>query len=129
MSRIASPSTARSLPWLEARRSGVAQLLQSLKLAERQELGVGDMNVVGATDDLERASSVQGRDAANLLAEVLSGNQLQIDRAMQQITDGRYGFCEDCERAIPDERLGAWPEATRCIECQRRHELSAASRL
>ena len=39
MSRIASRSTEHSLPWLEARRTGVAQLLQSLKLSERQELG------------------------------------------------------------------------------------------
>ncbi len=83
--------------------------------------------MVGAIDDLERASSVQGRDAANLLAEVLSGNQLQIEHAMQRMTDGRYGLCEDCDCPIPGERLAARPEATRCVECQRRHELSAAS--
>lgn len=127
MSRIASPSTERPLPWLEARRSGVAHLLQSLKSAERQELGVGDLNVVGALDDLERANSVQDRDAANLLAGVLSGNQLQIEHAMQRMTEGRYGLCEDCHFPIPGERLAARPEATRCVECQRRHEVTAGS--
>lgn len=127
MSRIASPSTEHSLPWLEARRTGVAQLLQSLKLSERQELGVEDLNMVGALDDLDRARSVQGRDAANLLADVLSGNQLQIEHALQRITEGRYGFCEDCRAPIPAERLAARPEATRCVVCQRRHEQGAGS--
>lgn len=125
MSRTASPSTARSMPRLEARWIGVAHLVQSLRLTESQELGVGDLSVVGALDDLERASSVQGRDAANLLVEVLSGNQFQIERAMQRMTEGRYGLCEDCHCPIPVERLTARPEATRCIECQRRHEMSA----
>jgi len=127
MSRLASPEAERPLPWLEARRSGVADLLLSLRLAERQELGVEDVNLVGAVDDMDRASSVQGRDAANLLVEVLSGNQLQIERALQRMTDGGYGLCEDCHGPIPRERLTARPEATRCVECQRRHELEAGS--
>jgi RNA polymerase-binding transcription factor DksA len=58
-----------------------------------------------------------------MLAQVLSGSQRQIDRAMQRVTEGRYGTCEDCERAISRERLSAWPEATRCVDCQRRLEL------
>jgi phage/conjugal plasmid C-4 type zinc finger TraR family protein len=127
MSSVAAPSAERPLPRLEARRSGVAQLLQSLELAERQELGVEDVHVVGAVDDMERASSVQGRDAANLLTEILSGNQLQIEHALQRMTDGWYGLCEDCHGPIPRARLTARPEATRCVECQRRHELGAAS--
>lgn len=105
----------------------MAQLLQSLQLAEREELGVGDLTVLGALDELDRASSVQGRDAANLLAEVLTGSQFEIEHAMQRMTEGRYGLCEDCHRPIPAERLTARPEATRCIECQRHYELRAHS--
>ena len=86
-----------------------------------------DLNVVGALDDLERATSVQGRNAANLLTEVLSGSQLQIEHAMQLMTEGWYGVCEDCRRPISRERLTARPEATRCVECQGRHELSTRS--
>ena len=127
MSRLAASSIERPLPGLEARRTGVAQLLQSLKLSERQELGVEDLNMVGALDDLDRARSVQGRNAANQLAEVLSGNQLQIEHALQRMTDGRYGFCEDCHARIPGERLTARPEATRCVPCQRRYEQGAGS--
>lgn len=118
-----APSTLRRQPGLEARRTAVTWLLQSLKPIENQGLGAADAADVCAADDLDRASSVQGRDTATMLAEVLSGNQLQIDRAMQRVTEGRYGTCEDCERAISPERLSAWPEATRCVDCQWRHEL------
>lgn len=121
--RSAAPSALRRLPGLEARRTSVTRLLQSLKPTESQALRVGDAAGAAAADDLDRASSMQGRDAATMLAEVLSGNQLQIDRAMQRLTEGRYGTCEDCEHAISRERLSAWPEATRCVDCQRRHEL------
>ena len=118
-----APSTLRRQPGLEARRSAVTRLLHSLKPTENQGLGAVDAADVSAADDLDRASSVQGRDTATMLAEVLFGNQLQIDRAMQRATEGRYGTCEDCERAISPERLKARPEATRCVDCQRRHEL------
>jgi DnaK suppressor protein len=123
--RNAASSALRLLPGLESRRTSVTRLLQSLKPTEGQALGGGDAAGAGAGDDLDRASSVQGRDAATMLAQVLSSNQLQIDRAMQHLTEGRYGTCEDCEHLISRERLGAWPEATRCIDCQRRHELGA----
>jgi RNA polymerase-binding transcription factor DksA len=127
MSRNAAVSTESRLSWLVVRRNGVAELMQSLESAKRQDLGVDDLNNVGALDDLDRASSVQARDAANLLASFLSASQLQIERAFQRIADGSYGVCEDCRLAISSERLMARPEATRCVECQRRHELISSS--
>ena len=122
-SRRAAPLTLSRLPGLEARRIAVTRLLQSLNPTEDQWLGAVDVADDGVVDDLDRASSAQGRNAATILAEVLSGNQLQIDRAMERVAEGRYGTCEDCGRAISRERLSIRPEATRCVDCQRRHEL------
>lgn len=119
------PSTLRR-PGLEARRDAIAWLQQVLKPDERRALG--DVNGVGATDDLDRASSVQGRNDATMLAEFLTASQVQIDHAMRRFTDGHYGSCEDCQRTIPRERHIAWPEATRCVECQRRYELRTTAR-
>lgn len=119
----AAPSTPSRLPGLEARRHAVTWLLQSLEPTDDQGHACANAAHLGVVDDLDRASSVQGRDAATMLAGVLSGNQLQIDRAMERLADGRYGTCEDCGRAISGERLSIRPEATRCVECQRRHEL------
>jgi DnaK suppressor protein len=111
------------LPGLQARRIAVTRLLQSLNPTEDQGLEAVDAADDGVVDDLDRASSAQGRNAATILAEVLSGNQLQIDRAMERVAEGRYGSCEDCGRAICRERLSVRPEATRCVDCQRRYEL------
>jgi len=127
MSSPTFSTSTRSWPLLEARRSTVAELQESLRLAERDEFGIRVVEVVGAFDVLDWANAVESRDSAMLRAEVLSGNQLQIEHAMQRVVEGRYGLCEDCEDQIPGERLDAWPEATRCVECQRRHDLSAGS--
>jgi DnaK suppressor protein len=127
MSRVALASSSRRWPLLEARHNAVAELQQSLRLAEREEFGVRVVEVAGAFDTLDRANAVEGRDSAMLRAKVLSGNQLQIEHAMQRAVDGQYGLCEDCERPIPGERLKVWPEATRCVECQRRHEKGSGS--
>lgn len=36
--------------------------------------------------------------------------------------------CEDCGDLIPDARRRAYPSATRCTECQARHERHAKTR-
>jgi RNA polymerase-binding transcription factor len=122
MSRVTVSTVARPWPWLVARRSAVVQLVQTLRSAEKDEFGVPSADVVGASDDLDVAISVQGRVSAMLRADLLAENERQIEHAMERAAEGRYGRCEDCGSTIPAERLKAWPEATRCVECQRRHE-------
>lgn len=122
MSSAASSSGRRPVPALEARQKAVARLLRSLGTAEREAFAVSIGDGAGASDDVDRASSAQGRDSVALMAEVLSTNRDQIDHAMERIAHGGYGFCEDCGGRIPAERLKAVVDATRCIECQRHDE-------
>jgi phage/conjugal plasmid C-4 type zinc finger TraR family protein len=42
----------------------------------------------------------------------------QIQRAIQKLSEATYGFCDDCDDVIPEERLQAVPGATRCVLCQ-----------
>lgn len=51
-----------------------------------------------------------------------------VERALAKLTASQYGLCEDCGRHITLERLKAEPTATRCIECQEKHELEFGSR-
>ena len=44
---------------------------------------------------------------------------------MEARAEGRYGICEDCGRPIHEARLRARPDATRCVDCQRRREAEA----
>lgn len=68
----------------------------------------------------ENAHALQARDTAQALRRVLIEKQLVVTRALEQMAAGSYGFCEDCSRPIDAERLRVLPEATRCVDCQRR---------
>ena len=46
----------------------------------------------------------------------------KIDAALQRITDGIYGYCEDTGDPISLRRLEARPIATLSLEAQERHE-------
>lgn len=41
-----------------------------------------------------------------------------LRRALEKVREGTYGYCDECDDAIPEERLRASPGATRCITCQ-----------
>ena len=40
-------------------------------------------------------------------------------QALQRMSQGTYGVCEDCSRPIPAGRLHATPEARSCVPCAR----------
>lgn len=46
----------------------------------------------------------------------------EILDALDRITTGEFGKCENCEAWIRKERLKAVPYARNCIECQRQLE-------
>jgi len=48
-----------------------------------------------------------------------------IQEALARLSDGRYGFCQDCEEFIGVPRLRALPFAQRCRDCQGQAERRA----
>ena len=46
----------------------------------------------------------------------------KIDRALERIDDGSFGFCHECGENIEIKRLDARPVATLCIECKTNQE-------
>jgi DnaK suppressor protein len=42
----------------------------------------------------------------------------QIQDALQRLSQGHYGFCQDCDAFVGLKRLRALPFAQRCLECQ-----------
>lgn len=46
-----------------------------------------------------------------------------IDLALARLTKGSYGRCEDCGRAIGEQRLEAMPEARLCVSCAEEYEM------
>lgn len=52
----------------------------------------------------------------------------KIDRALERISNGTYGYCEETEEEIGIRRLLARPIATLSLEAQERHELEKKKR-
>jgi DnaK suppressor protein len=45
-----------------------------------------------------------------------------VQDALQRIEHGTYGTCADCGSAIPEGRLDARPDASRCVKCQAKRD-------
>jgi DnaK suppressor protein len=46
----------------------------------------------------------------------------KIEKAIDRITDGTFGVCENCEEEISVKRLEARPVTTLCIRCKEEEE-------
>ncbi len=46
----------------------------------------------------------------------------EVNGALKAIDDGFYGICQNCSKAIGQERMEANPLATLCIDCRERQE-------
>ena len=68
-------------------------------------------------------------DIADKAAAIEEMNRAQALAARTRIrTAPRSAECEDCGDPIPEARRRAYPSATRCTECQARHERHAKTR-
>jgi DnaK suppressor protein len=77
---------------------------------ERIEIGDRSVSVLGQDVELERLA--------------MKRKELRrIDDALERLDQGAYGPCEDCDTDIAEERLAIMPFATRCVECERKHEV------
>lgn len=52
----------------------------------------------------------------------LVGELREVESALERMDMGSYGRCEECDEAIPYERLKVQPTARRDVEHQARHE-------
>ena len=56
-------------------------------------------------------------------------NRLQaIDNALSRIHNKQYGYCFQCGKEIPENRLRAIPYAVVCVDCKNNEEKQAARR-
>src|SRR5919204_6076333 len=105
-----------------------AQDLQLLREAE-QETGLsgdqremtGELSIVGQ-HPADVADFTYQREMQETTRQLLNRETEQVEAAMRARQAGQYGTCQECGRAIPAERLAARPQATLCVECQRRLE-------
>ncbi len=68
-----------------------------------------------ASSETDRSLELRARDRQRKLIS-------KIEAALQRISDGSYGYCEETGDPISLKRLDARPIATLSIEAQERHE-------
>lgn len=64
-------------------------------------------------------NDAEGLDVDIAIAQNQESLLEQVNAALDRIEAGTFGSCEQCGRAIGEERLQAVPYASRCIECAR----------
>jgi RNA polymerase-binding transcription factor len=82
---------------------------------ERLADSAGDDQADTGTKTFEREQEIT---LANNLLERIT----QVERAIDRLGEGNYGWCERCGNAIPVERLAAFPSATLCVSCKQLEE-------
>src|SRR5438309_10920497 len=105
-----------------------AQDLQALRQVEQETALSGDQReVTGELSTVDQhpadvADYTYQRELQQTTQNVLDREAEQVEAALRARASGRYGTCTECGRSIPADRLAARPEATLCVDCQRRRE-------
>jgi len=98
------------------------QVLLNRRAALRDALA-GDLSALTelslATGELaDVALDSAHEEVTSQMAEVESRELGLIEEALNRVSEGKFGNCEECEKPIPLARLEALPYATHCIKCQ-----------
>jgi RNA polymerase-binding transcription factor DksA len=108
-----------------------AQDLAALREAEHasafngdQREMTGELSTVGQ-HPADVADFTYQRELQQTTQVLLEREAEQVEAALQAREHGTYGICQECGRRIPAQRLQARPEATLCVQCQRRLETGA----
>ena len=74
-----------------------------------------------ASPDTE-AEEQFGHARVSAIKEELNLKSKQIKKALERVRIGKYGICEECGKMINTDRLAVFPEATKCIKCEKKRE-------
>ena len=98
-------------------------------MSEAYDRSIRDLNDLqqagndGAGDDqADAGSKTFEREQEQSIAANRLDLLTQIQRAVERIDSGTYGFCERCGKPIPKARLKAFPAATLDVACKQLEE-------
>ncbi|UWZ40651.1 TraR/DksA C4-type zinc finger protein [Dactylosporangium roseum] len=90
-----------------------------LEIAELQQHRLTDS---AGDDQADTGTKTFEREQEITLANNILERITQVERALERLDEGGYGWCEKCGNAIPVERLAAFPSATLCVTCKQLEE-------
>ena len=92
---------------------------RSIAVLKGEDVGDGPSDSFDPADAGANLSETDRTEAVLHSAQQQRGNVLA---ALGRMSEGTYGLCVDCGRPVPDGRLEARPDASRCVACQARHD-------
>lgn len=69
-------------------------------------------------DQEENADEMEIYESSLAIDELMKTELKKIDAALERMEKGVYGTCLKCQKEIPLERLRAYPQAQRCLDCK-----------
>ena len=93
-----------------------------LTLSEITELQRDRLTDSAGDDQADTGTKTFEREQEMTLAANLLERVTQVERALERLDEGGYGWCERCGNPIPVERLAAFPSATLCVTCKQLEE-------
>lgn len=91
-------------------------------LTEITELQRDRLTDSAGDDQADTGTKTFEREQEISLANSILDRITQVERALERLDDGSYGWCERCGNPIPVERLAAFPSATLCVSCKQLEE-------
>ena len=126
-----APRTARSAAETEKIRVALAARLDELKdeyqatISEITELQRDRLTDSAGDDQADTGTKTFEREQEISLANTILERVTQVERALERLDEGNYGWCERCGNPIPVERLEVFPSATTCVHCKQNRERRA----
>ena len=123
-----APKTTRSSAETERIRVALAARRDELKeeydatLSEITELQRDRLTDSAGDDQADTGTKTFEREQEISLANSILERVTQVERALERLDEGGYGWCERCGNPIPVERLAAFPSATLCVTCKQLEE-------
>jgi DnaK suppressor protein len=73
-------------------------------------------------DPADAGTNLAESDRAEAILAAAKARRVLVLEALGRLDDGSYGLCVDCGRPVPEGRLEAKPEASRCVNCQSKRD-------
>ena len=112
-------------------RTQLSRLLVDLRAVtttlERQDSTSGQPASAVAPDRADPASALSDNGRETAILEAAGERIAEVTAALVRLEEGSWGVCVDCGQPIPEARLEARPEATRCVNDQARFESALSS--
>jgi DnaK suppressor protein len=123
-----APKTSRTAAETEKIRVALAARRDELKeeyddtISEITELQRDRLTDSAGDDQADTGTKTFEREQEISLANSILERVTQVERALERLDEGSYGWCERCGNPIPVERLAAFPSATLCVTCKQLEE-------